>query len=102
AILWLVRTIPAPGDIATALNANPDVYQAYTLSLGHMSDLTLAAFAYLRIPLALAGVASLVGAAGAWRLQGRKAVPALVIMMVLFFHAARLALVVFDPYMGSR
>jgi len=27
---------------------------------------------------------------------------ALVAMMVLFFHAARLALVVFDPYMSSR
>jgi len=27
---------------------------------------------------------------------------ALTIMMVLFFHAARLALVVFDPYMSSR
>ncbi len=27
---------------------------------------------------------------------------ALAAMMVLFFHAARLALVVFDPYMSSR
>jgi len=29
-------------------------------------------------------------------------VPALVIMMILFFHAARLALVTFDPYLSSR
>jgi hypothetical protein len=29
-------------------------------------------------------------------------VAALVAMMVLFFHAARMALVVFDPYLGSR
>src|SRR5579863_774863 len=101
-ILWLVRSTPTPGDIATALNKNPDIYTAYTLSLGHMGDLTLDAFAYLRLPLALAGVAFLIGAAGAWRFEGRKAATAIVIMMALFFHAARLALVTFDPYMGSR
>ena len=43
----------------------------------------------------LAGIAFLVGA------LGRKPA-ALAAMMVLFFHAARLAMVVFDPYMGSR
>jgi len=92
AILWTVRAMPTPGDISMALRQNPDVY---TLSLGHMTDLTLRAFAYLRWPLVLAGIALLVGA------LGRKPV-ALVAMMVLFFHAARLAMVVFDPYMGSR
>jgi hypothetical protein len=95
-ILWMVRGLPAPGDIASALNQNPDVY---TLSLGHMTDLTLRAFAYLRLPLAVAGVAFVIGAVGAWKW---KAAPAFVLMMVLFFHAARLALVVFDPYMSSR
>ncbi|HEV3196311.1 MAG TPA: glycosyltransferase family 39 protein [Bryobacteraceae bacterium] len=105
AILWMVRGMPAPGDIAVALNQNPEVY---TLSLGHMTDLTLRAFAYLRLPLAVAGAAFAVGAVGAWHVaaesQGRRSVPmaALVAMMVLFFHAARLALVVFDPYMSSR
>jgi len=104
AILWMIRGLPAPGDIAAALNQNPEVY---TLSLGHMTDLTLRAFAYLRLPLAVAGVAFVVGAAGAWRRAGetgRSPVPlaALAAMMVLFFHAARLALVVFDPYMSSR
>jgi 4-amino-4-deoxy-L-arabinose transferase-like glycosyltransferase len=101
-ILWLVRTTPTPGDISVALNQNPDIYAVYTLSLGHMSDLTLAGFAYLRLPLAVAGIGFLIGAAGAWKLKGDRAVPALVIMMVLFFHAARLALVTFDPYLGSR
>jgi hypothetical protein len=103
AILWLVRGLAAPGDISAALNSNPDLY---TLSLGHMADLTLQAFAYLRLPLAVAGVAFAVGAAGAWRSSFRGklagACPTLVVMMVLFFHAARLALVVFDPYMASR
>src|SRR5262249_5194185 len=66
-----------------------------TLSLGHMTDLTLKAFAYLKLPLAVAGMAFAVGT------FGRKPV-ALVAMMVLFFHAARLALVTFDPYLASR
>ncbi len=106
AILWMVRGMAAPGDISVALNSNPELYQ---LSLGHMADLTLRAFAYLRVPLAVAGVAFALGAAGAWlkSVRARKepiAAPvlALTVMMVLFFHAARLALVVFDPYMASR
>jgi len=99
AILWMVRGLATPHDIASALNSNPEVY---TLSLGHMTDLTMASFAYLRTPLWVAGAAFGVGAAGAW--AGRKNVPlaALTAMMVLFFHAARLALVVFDPYLSSR
>jgi 4-amino-4-deoxy-L-arabinose transferase-like glycosyltransferase len=96
AILWLVRGLPTPGDISVALSQNPDLY---TLSLGHMTDLTLKAFAYLRLPLAVAGVALLIGAIGAWR---RHTVAAITIMLLLFFHAARLALIAFDPYMGSR
>jgi 4-amino-4-deoxy-L-arabinose transferase-like glycosyltransferase len=102
-ILWMVRAMDSPGDISVALSQNPEVY---TLSLGHMTDLTLRAFAYLRLPLAMAGVAFLIGALGAWRHRATEARPvpvaALTAMMVLFFHAARVALVVFDPYMSSR
>ncbi len=94
AILWSVRGLPTPGDIAAALNSNPEVY---TLSLGHMTDLTLRAFAYLRLPLLVAGIAFAIGALGY-----RRPIVSFTIMMVLFFHAARLALVVFDPYMSSR
>jgi len=102
AILWMVRGLATPGDIAAALNSNPEVY---TLSLGHMMDLTLTSFAYLRLPLAIAGAAFVVGAIGGWRWRaGRFAVPvaAWTVMMVLFYHAARMALVVFDPYLSSR
>ena len=98
AILFAVRHIPATGDISSALQQHPE---AYTLSLGHMGDLTLQSFAYLRAPLMLAGVAFLVGAAGAW-LRGRRAFLALAAMMVLFLHASRMALVTFDPYLSSR
>ncbi len=99
AIFIAVRNVPTPGDISFALTQNPELY---TLSLGHMADLTLGAFAYLRLPVLLAAVAFLVGAVGAWRLRGKRMVAALAVMMILFFHAARLALVVFDPYLSSR
>ncbi len=99
AILAMVWKLPAPGDIAQALAQHPELY---TLSLGHMADLTLGAFAYLRAPLALAAAAFLIGAIGGWRFHGRPAFLGFALMMVVFFHAARLALVVFDPYLGSR
>jgi 4-amino-4-deoxy-L-arabinose transferase-like glycosyltransferase len=95
AILWQVRALPTPGDISNALTSNPE---AYTLSLGHMGDLTLESFAYLRAPLVLAGLAFAIGTIGAWRMRFL----AIAAMMVLFLNAARLALVVFDPYLSSR
>lgn len=94
-ILSQVWNLPAPGDISRALTQHPE---AYTLSLGHMGDLTMASFAYLRTPLLLAGLGFLVGAIAAFR--GK--VLGAVVMMILFIHAARLALVVFDPYLASR
>jgi 4-amino-4-deoxy-L-arabinose transferase-like glycosyltransferase len=99
AILFLVRNVPTPGDISAALTNHPG---AYSLSLGHMEDLTLQSFAYLRSPLLLAALAFLVGILGAVRSAGQRAFVAAAVMMVLFFQAARLALVVFDPYMSSR
>ena len=94
-LLIAVWNTPAPGDISRALTQNPD---AYTLSLGHLGDLTIQSFAYLRIPLMLAGLAFAVGTVAAWRFRPL----GIAAMMVLFFHAARLALIAFDPYMGSK
>lgn len=99
AILTQVWNMPTPGDISHALTQNPD---DYTLSLGHMGDLTLASFAYLRLPLLVAGAAFLVGAIGLWVRRGREGFLVIAIMMALFIHAARLALVTFDPYLASR
>jgi hypothetical protein len=94
---WLaVRGVAAPGDISSALTQNP---QAYKLSLGHIEDLTVKSFAYLRTPLLLAAIAFLIGAAGALT---RRFVLTTVAMCVLFFQAARLAMVAFDPYLSSR
>lgn len=95
AILVKVAGLPTPGDISSALTSNPD---AYTLSLGHMEDLTIDSFAYLRLPLIIAGIAFAVGLASALR----RSTLGLAAMMVLFLHAARLALVTFDPYLASR
>lgn len=98
-VLAIVRRMPTPGDISTALTHNPD---AYTLSLGHTRDLTFPALAYLRLPLVVAGFACIIGAVGAWSLRGKRAILAIALMMVIFFQATRLALVVFDPYLSSQ
>jgi 4-amino-4-deoxy-L-arabinose transferase-like glycosyltransferase len=94
-ILTQVWNLPAPGDISRALTQHPE---DYTLSLGHMGDLTIASFAYLRTPLLLAAAACAIGIVAALKCR----YIGIVWMMVLFFHAARLALVVFDPYLASR
>jgi len=98
-ILVLVRNIPTPGDISTALTQR---VQFYTLALSHMEDLNLRAFAYLRLPLALAAIGFLIAALGTVRAPAARAFAAASLMMVVFFHAARLAMVTFDPYMSSR
>jgi 4-amino-4-deoxy-L-arabinose transferase-like glycosyltransferase len=102
-ILFAVRHVPTPGDITAALSVHPN---AYKLSLGHMEDLTLDSFAYLRVPLVLAGAGFLLGAIGALSMKGSRpylrAYLAAALMMVIFFQAARLAMVKFDPLLSSR
>jgi 4-amino-4-deoxy-L-arabinose transferase-like glycosyltransferase len=99
AILIHSLGVPTPGDISQALSHHPG---AYTLSLGHMQDLTIDSFAYLRPPLVVAGIAFLIGALGAFRAAAERTFLAAALMMILFFHAARLAMVTFDPYLSSR
>src|SRR5579872_1226029 len=98
-LFFLTRNFPAPGDISQALSQHPG---AYKLSLGHMQDLTLASFAYLRMPLLVAAIAFCLGALAIWKLAGQRAFLAAALMMVIFFHAARMAMAVFDPFMSSR
>src|SRR5579871_1295516 len=100
AVLAVVWRLPASGDISQALSQHPELY---TLSLGHMGDLTLSAFAYLKLPLALATVAfaGIALSLTVWRNNIGRAVLATALGMVVFFQAARLALVRFDAYLGS-
>jgi 4-amino-4-deoxy-L-arabinose transferase-like glycosyltransferase len=120
-ILVAVGQVPTPGDISAALSSHPKVY---SLSMGHMMDLTLDSFAYLRAPLAIAAAAFLLGALGTMRawwggrkvsaagesavsagaMRGRDAgtFMAAAVMMVVFFFGARLAMVRFDPLLSSR
>jgi 4-amino-4-deoxy-L-arabinose transferase-like glycosyltransferase len=98
-LFFITRNLPAPGDISQALSQHPG---AYKLSLGHMQDLTVASFAYLRAPLLVAAIAFGVGAITNWKFAGPAAFISSALMMILFFHAARMAMAVFDPYLSSR
>jgi 4-amino-4-deoxy-L-arabinose transferase-like glycosyltransferase len=99
AILVAVRHVPTPSDISVALSQHPG---AYKLSLGHMEDLTLQSFAYLRLPLGIAALCFVIGAVGTLALRGQRAFLAAALMMILFYQAARLAMVAFDPFLSSR
>jgi len=99
-LIALVWRLPAVGNISTALTQHPELY---TLSMGHIRDLTLGAFAYLRLSLAIAAFAFGVTAVGIFRSKGniKEVVFVIAAGMVLFFQAARIALVRFDSYLGS-
>jgi len=103
AILIADRHLPTPGDITAALTVHPN---SYRLSLGHMEDLTLSSFAYLRLPLVVAGIAFLLGSLGAFITAARNRFTATYLtaacMMVLFFEGAHLAMIRFDPLLSSR
>jgi hypothetical protein len=99
-LLLFVWRLPTRADIASALTQHPDLY---TLSLGHIRDLTLNAFAYLKLPLGLAALAFGAGALGlaVARTDVRRTVLVVAASMVVFFQAARIALIRFDSYLGS-
>jgi hypothetical protein len=100
ALLIGVWRIPAPCQMWTSLTQNPALY---TLSLGHMADLTFRTFAYLKLPLAVAALAFGLGTAGLWVMRKNVKATALVLAgsMAIFFQASRLALVRFENYLGS-
>ena len=102
--LWSSRLVPFVPDIGTVL-AKPNL-QAETLSMGHMLDLTGESFAALRLPAILAAVILLIGPAFAFWLRRRgsqfAATWTTAATMVVFLIAAHIALVRFDPFLGSR
>jgi 4-amino-4-deoxy-L-arabinose transferase-like glycosyltransferase len=102
--LWNSRHIPFVPDIGTVL-AKPNL-EAETLSLGHMLDLTGQSFAALRLPAMLAAIVLLIGPGFAFWLRKRRshfaATWATAASMAVFLIAAHIALVRFDPFLGSR
>ncbi len=102
--LWTSRHVPYVADIGSVLSqTNSD---DYTLSMGHVMDLTGQSFAALRLPAILAVIALLAGSLMELGLRWRKhhyaATWALAVSMALFLVAAHVALVRFDPYLSSR
>ena len=99
-ILLMVWHKPASGSIASALTQHPELY---TLSLGHIRDLTLSAFAYLKLPMVVAAIAFGFGAVGLF-VTGKtvmRAALVLTLAMIIFFQATRIALMRFEDYLGS-
>ena len=102
--LWESRNLPFVADIGTLL-AHRDV-GGYTLASSHFFDLTLASFAALRLPAALAAVALLVGPAVSWllRLRGKNlsATTILALTSAVFLIAAHIAFARFEPMLSSK
>ena len=94
---------PARADIADLLSTNPDLY---TLSLGHLFDLTGQSMSLFRVPLLLTGIAFLTGTFLNWWFRRRHksllANIALSAMMATFLFAVHLAMGIFYPVLGSK
>ncbi|MEK7832984.1 MAG: hypothetical protein AAB401_17985, partial [Acidobacteriota bacterium] len=102
-LLWVSRHVTPAADISEALTHNPENYK---LALGHMSDLTVEAFALLRVPAAGAAAALAIGfgVAFLFRLK-RKPLQASILTAVAtacFIYFAHMALGMFDPYLSSK
>ncbi|MGH9765802.1 MAG: ArnT family glycosyltransferase [Blastocatellia bacterium] len=102
-LLWVSRHVTPAADISQALTHNPENYK---LALGHMSDLTVEAFAVLRAPAAGAAVSLALGFAAAFFLRlWRKPLQASLLTAVAiacFIYFAHMALGMFDPYLSSK
>ena len=94
-----VGNYPAPGDISIGATSVP---ARILWRSDHMKDLTLHFLRLSADAAAPRGVGVLVGAAGICAATDGAPFCARPLMMVLFFQAARVALVVFDPYLSSR
>ncbi len=101
--LWQSRRVTPVSDISQLLTQNPENYK---LALGHMSDLTVEAFAVLRAPAAGAALSLSFGFVTALilRIYRRHLSASLItaITTAFFIYFAHLALGVFDPYLSSK
>ncbi|MGD0154750.1 MAG: glycosyltransferase family 39 protein [Terracidiphilus sp.] len=102
--LWSSRNLPYVADIGMAL-AHRGVGD-YTLSMSHLFDLTGTSFAALRLPAAMAAIVLLIGPATGWvlRLRGQHmaSTVSVALTMTVFFVAAQIAFVRFEPMLSSE
>jgi hypothetical protein len=103
ALAVVLPPLPPGTDFADALRKDSNLY---TLSMGHLFDLTPQALGAFRLPLALTSVGFFVGTALNWwfrrRNDTRKGDLALAGMMVFVLCAVHLALGIFYPVLGSK
>jgi 4-amino-4-deoxy-L-arabinose transferase-like glycosyltransferase len=104
--MWLLaesKSVPEGSDISELLTRNPD---KYALSLGHIFDLTPEAMGAFRWPLALTGIAFLLGTGLNWwfrRLQRTTAANASLIgMMIVVLACVHQGFVTFEPILSSK
>ena len=99
----ILPPLPAGTDFADALRKDSDLY---TLSMGHLFDLTPKALGAFRMPLALTSLGFLSGTALNWWFRRRnhpyQGNLALAGMMVVAFFAVHVALGIFYPVLGSK
>jgi 4-amino-4-deoxy-L-arabinose transferase-like glycosyltransferase len=102
--LWSSRNLPFVADIGTEL-AHRGVGD-YTLSMSHLFDLTGTSFAALRLPAAMAAIVLLIGPMTGWllRLRGQHSAStvSVALTMAVFFIAAHIAFVRFEPMLSSE
>ncbi len=100
---WHSSTPPPGADIFSLLDPHPE---AYTLSLGHLFDLTGKAMGLFRAPLAGVSVAMLLGGLGSFLLRWRRcyfaANLALAAAMGATLACAHEGLRIFYPTLGSK
>ena len=102
-MLWRSWNLPPIEDLSAALTQNPENYK---LALGHMSDLTVGAFAGLRVPAVGAALVLGLGFGSAWlcRRVGRAYAASILTALTVagFIYFAHLALGKFEPYLSSK
>jgi hypothetical protein len=102
-LLWLSRHATSAMDISQTLTQNPENYK---LALGHMSDLTVDAFAVLRVPAAGAALSLSIGFVAAYILRRKQRTTQAglltAVTVACFIYFAHLALGIFNPYLSSQ
>jgi 4-amino-4-deoxy-L-arabinose transferase-like glycosyltransferase len=102
-LLWLSRNAAPAADISQTLTQNPENYK---LALGHMSDLTVEAFAVLRAPAAGAALSLSIGFGLAFILRRKQRTTQAglltAVTVACFIYFAHMALGVFNPYLSSQ